>query len=81
MWLDLVVSQLHITSVGDLVDCVLVFVGKLEHIVGGIPTSLDITWHHACIERKVVEDTKPLWESEGAGIFYCERKFAELWRS
>jgi hypothetical protein len=41
--LDFIVSELHLTRVGNLVDCILVFVGELEHIIGGIPASTDIT--------------------------------------
>ena len=54
MQLDLIVSELHLASVSDLVDCLLVVVGEVEHIIGGIPTSTDITWYHACVEKEVV---------------------------
>ncbi len=40
--------------VGNLVDCVLVFIGELEHIIGGIPTSSDITGHHVWFERELL---------------------------
>ena len=54
MWLDLIVSELHLMSVSDLVDCLLIVVGEVEHIIGSVPMSMDITWYHACIEREVV---------------------------
>ena len=54
MQLDLVVSELHLTSVSDLVDCLLVVVGEVKHIIGGILTSTDITWYYACVEREVI---------------------------
>jgi len=46
MWLDLVVLQLHIASVSNLVNCILIFIDKVKHIIGSIPMSLDIMWHH-----------------------------------
>jgi hypothetical protein len=54
MWLNLIVSELHLASVSDLVDCLLEVVGEVEHIIGGVSTSIDIMWYHACIEREVV---------------------------
>jgi hypothetical protein len=47
MWLNFIVSELHLTCVSNLVDCILVFVGKLEHIIGHVPVSTDIMGHHA----------------------------------
>ncbi len=52
--LNLVVSELHLTSVSDLVDCLLIVVGEVEHIIGGIPTSMDIMQYHVCIEKEVI---------------------------
>ena len=43
IWLDLIVSELHLVPISDLVDCLLIFIGKLEHIISGILASTDIT--------------------------------------
>ena len=54
MQLNLVVSELHLTPISDLVDCLLIFVGELKHVKGGVPTSTDITRHDACIKGEVI---------------------------
>jgi len=54
MWLDFIVSELHLVCVSNLVDCILVFVGELEHIIGGIPMSSDIMGQHAWFKRELL---------------------------
>src|SRR5229473_3105352 len=44
VWLNLIVLELHLASVSDLVDCLLIVVGEVEHIIGSVPMSMDITW-------------------------------------
>ena len=65
MWLDFIVSELHLARVSNLVDCILISVGELEHIIGGVPASTDITGHHAWFERELLQDTEPPRESLG----------------
>jgi len=63
--LNFIVSELHLACVGNLVDCILVFIGELEHIKGGIPASMDITGHHAWFERELLQNMEPPRESLG----------------
>ena len=65
VWLNFIVSELHLTRVSNLVDRILVFVGELEHIKGGVPASTDITGHHAWFERELLQNTEPPRESLG----------------
>jgi hypothetical protein len=63
--LNFIVSELHLARVGNLIDCILVFVGELEHIIGGVPASTDIMGHHAWFERELLQNVEPLRESLG----------------
>jgi hypothetical protein len=63
--LDFIVSELHLARVGNLVDCILVFIGELEHIIGGVSASTDIMGHHAWFERELLQNMEPPRESLG----------------
>jgi hypothetical protein len=67
VWLNFIVSELHLACVGNLVDCILVFVGGLEHIIGGIPASMNIMGHHAWFKRELLQNMEPPRES----LCYC----------
>ena len=76
--LNFVPAKLHVTHVRDFVDCFFVLVCGLEHVVGGVPSGTDIAGYHAGLKTKTFDDPIPLGKGDGAGIFYCVRKFANL---
>jgi hypothetical protein len=63
--LDFIVLELHLACVSNLVDCILVFIGELEHIIGGVPASTDITGHHAWFKKELLQNMELPRESLG----------------
>jgi len=78
MPLDFVSAKLHVAHVRDFVDRFFVLVSDVEHVVGGVPSSSDVVGYHAGLKTKTFNDPIPLGKGDGAGVFYCVRKFANL---
>ena len=72
--------EVHVTVGGHDVERSGVFGGKLNHVIGRIPASRNIAWHHAWLKSEGFKNFVPLRKGNGGGVFNGQGNASELFK-